>query len=264
MSDAGSIPLTDVGPGVRDAARGEWRKLLSLRSTYWTLIVTLVGSVGITAVATGSVGHHSRAWYPGFDPTNQALAGLRLASRAIGVFGVLAMSGEYGTGTIRSTLAAVPRRRLLLAAKVLVIGGVSLLAGEVVAFSCFGVGQMILAGDGAPTAALSQPGVARAVLLSGAYLALLAMGALALGTLLRHTAGALAAYAGLTFLLPLVLQRLPGRPDRFTPLILLGNSVGSVVPHSDEVGAAAAFGLMALYAVVVLAVGSVVLARRDA
>ncbi|MHB1582967.1 MAG: ABC transporter permease [Acidimicrobiales bacterium] len=256
--------------GLAQAVRAEWLKLFSLRSTFWTLLVTLAGSLLVTVLSTNGNGHHPRAYYQGFDPTNQSLTGLTIAVLSIGVLGALAATGEYGTGTIRSSLAAVPRRGVFYVAKLLVTGVVALVVGEVICFACFGVGQAVLAHGGAPTAALSDPGVLRALILSGAFLAMLGVGALALGVVVRHTAGALATYVGLTFLLPLLLQRLPSQPGRFTPILMLANSVAAVVHHGGAFGSGSPVGwgtgvvLMAFYAAVVVAGASVLLSRRDA
>lgn len=261
---AGTRTGTGSRYGLRQVVRAELRKLTSLRSTFWTLLITVVGSVGVTVLSNASIGHHPRAWYRGFDPTNQSLAGLTLAVLSIGVLGALAATGEYGTGTIRSSLAATPRRRLLLAGKVAVVGGVALVVGEVITLACFWVGQAVLAGQGAPTASLAQPDALRAVLLSGAYLALLGLLALGLGVIVRHTAGAIATYAGVTILLSLLLQRIPSHPGRYTPVLLLANSVAAVSPQPGQVPAWAGFVLMACYAAAALAVAAALLVRRDA
>jgi ABC-2 type transport system permease protein len=250
--------------GLPQVARAELAKLTSLRSTLWTLLVTVAGSVLVTVLSTESVGHHGRGWYQGFDPTNQSLAGLTVAVLSIGVLGALAVTGEYGTGTIRTSLAAVPRRRLLLAGKLAVVGGLALAVGEGIAFACFGVGQAILSGDGAPIANLGQPDVLRAVLLSGGFLALLALMALGLGIVVRHTAGAIATYVGVTFLLPLLVQRMPSDPARFTPLMILANSVAAAVPRGNQVSPWTGMVLMVLYTGGVLAVAAALLDRRDA
>ena len=250
--------------GFRQAARTEVIKLSTLRSTLITLAITVLGTLTVTALATNGSAHHSAQWYRGFDPTNQSMTGLLIAMLTLGVLGVLAVTGEYGTGAIRSSLSATPRRRLFVLAKVAVVGCLTLLAGEVLTFSCFGVGQLVLSAGGAPTAALGQPGVLRAVMLSGAALSLLALLGLGLGLVIRNTAGALASYAGLTFLLPFVLQRLPGNPARFTPIPIVANSVAAVVRQSNQVPAPVGFALIALYAVVVLAVGTALSIRRDA
>jgi ABC-2 type transport system permease protein len=250
--------------GLKQVMRSELAKIATLRSTFWTLLVTVVGTIGVTVLATQSAGHHSHQWYQGFDPTNQAMTGLALGTLAIGVFGVLSITGEYGSGTIRSSLSAAPRRPLLLGAKILVVGAAALAVGEVLTFASFWIGQAVLSAGGAPTAALDQPGVLRAVALSGAFLALLGLLGLGLGAVIRHTAGAMAAFVGLTFLLPLLIQRLPGDPSRYTPVGILANSVSAVTPQGNHVSVPVGFLLMVLYSAVVLGLGAVLIARRDA
>ncbi|HTT86924.1 MAG TPA: hypothetical protein VMF60_06130 [Acidimicrobiales bacterium] len=142
-----------------------------------------------------------------------------------------------GSGKIRSSLAAQPRRPVLLLGKILVLGGVVLAVGEVFTFGCFGIGQAILSAGGAPSARLAQPGVLRAVAPSGAFLSLLGLLGLGVGVVVRHTAGAVTGYVGLSFLIPLLLTRLPGDPGRFTPVPILDNSVSAVVPQSDQLSA---------------------------
>jgi hypothetical protein len=151
----------------------------------------------------------------------------------------------------------------LAAAKVLVLGGVALVLGEVLAFSCFGVGQLVLGGAGAPTASLASPDVLRAVVLSGLALSLLGVLGLGLGMLLRHTAGGLAGYALITFLLPFALQRIPGDPSRFTPIPILANSLSAPVQHG-QISVPLGFSLIVLYSVVALVVGAARLLQRDA
>jgi ABC-2 type transport system permease protein len=250
--------------GLKQVMGAELTKITTLRSTFWTLLVTVVGTIGVTVLATHGVGHHDPQWFQGFDPTNQAMTGLALGTLAIGVFGVLSVTGEYGTGTIRSSLAAAPRRPLFLGGKVLVVGATALAVGEVLTFASFFVGQAVLSSIGAPTAALDRTGVLRAVVLSGAFLALLGLLGLGLGVIIRHTAGAMAAFVGITFLLPLLIQRMPGDPSRFTPVGILANSVSAVVPEGNHVSAPVGFLLMVLYSAVILALGAVLIARRDA
>jgi hypothetical protein len=250
--------------GLTQVMRAELTKIITLRSTLWTLLVTVLGTIGVTILATHGVGHHNPGWFQGFDPTNQAMSGLALGTLAIGVFGVLSVTGEYGTGTIRSSLAAAPRRPLFLGGKILVIGATSLAVGEVLTFASFWIGQATLSSIGAPTAALNQPGVLRAVALSGAFLALLGLLGLGLGVIIRHTAGAMAAFVGVTFLIPLLIRSIPGDPSRFTPVGILANSVSAVVPQGNNVSAPVGFALMVLYSAVVLGLGAVLIARRDA
>ena len=147
-------------------ARMEWIKLRSLSSTWWVLAVTVAGAVGI-AVAVGVNTEDAAA-----DLTNNALAGISLGLLLIGVLGVLMMTGECSSGMIRATLAAIPNRPLVLAAKAAVFGVVALGVGEAAGFIAFFAGGAALP-DGIPAPALGQPGVLRAVVLGGAGFCLL-------------------------------------------------------------------------------------------
>ena len=249
--------------GLRQAMRAEWTKLVSLRSTRWTLLVTALGTLIVTYLATRSSLHHTPGWYRGFDPTNQSLAGLAVASLAIGVLGVLAISGEYGTGTIRSSLAAMPRRGVLLTAKVVVIGVCTLVVGEALSFLAFFEGQAVLSG-GAPTASLGQPGVLRAVTLSGAFLALFALLGLGLGTVMRHTAGAIAVFAGVTLLAPILLHSISESISRYAPELIFANSVAAVVRQDNAVSVTIGVVVMLVYCVVPLGLGALLFKRLDA
>jgi hypothetical protein len=257
--------MTDLGYGVRQAVRAEVTKLGSLRSTTWTLLATVVATLLVTFLATNGIHRSGRGAWQGFDPTNQSLSGLAIGQLTIGLLGILMITGEYGSGTIRSSLAAIPRRRLFLGAKVIVIASISLVVSEILTFACFFLGRIVLSGH-APVVSLGHPGVLRALILSGAFLALLGMFGLGLGVIIRHTAGAITAFVGVIFLLPVLLQPLSadGNPARFAPLAMLANSVGAVVPQSRSVSPTVGFALMALYCAATLVVGLVILQRRDA
>jgi hypothetical protein len=252
------------GYGLREVARAEWIKLSSLRSTYLTLLVTVLGSFGVTILATAQARHHSHSWYQGFDPTNQSMSGLAIGVLAIGVLGAMAATGEYASGTIRSTLAATPRRPLLLAAKVAIVGVISLVVGEVLTFGCWGIGHIVLGTGGAPTSSLGQPGVFRAVALSGVFLALLALVGLALGVIIRHTAGAISAFVAITFLIPILLSRLSSHPERYTPVPMLANSVSAVVRQQNALSVSTSMILMTGYCVALLGLAAAMILRRDA
>jgi ABC-2 type transport system permease protein len=250
--------------GFRQAVRAEWTKLATLRSTRWTVAVAAAGALLVTFLSTHGVLHHSRQWYQGFDPTNQALAGLAVVILAFGVLGVLAVTGEYGTGTIRSSLAAMPRRDTLLAAKVTVVGVLTLLAGEVLSFGSFFLGQAILSGGGAPTAALGQPGVLRAVALSGAVLALFALLGLGLGTVVRHTAGGIAAFAAVVLLPPLLFSKISEDLNRLAPANMFASSIAAVIRNDGFYSPLVSFLLLGAYVLGILGLAATVLIRRDA
>jgi ABC-2 type transport system permease protein len=255
--------------------RSEWTKLRSVRSTTWTLLATVVITIGIGIIATATEAtrwaHSFPASHLSFDPTNLSLTGLLFGQFAIGILGVLAISAEYGTGTIRASLAAVPDRRMLLAAKAAVFAVVVLIVGEVVSFSAFFIGQMLI-GGGAPHATIGQAGVLRAVVGGGIYLALLGLLALGLGSIIRHTAGAIAAFVGVLLIIPLILPALPTSLNhaigKFEP-VTIGNAMTSVNTHLGN-GAAPSFNawvglaIMAGYAALALGIGGWRMMRRDA
>ena len=260
---------TEGSYGFRSVARMEWLKLRSVRSTGWILLVFAAGMIGlaILLMAHQHWATMSPANRASFDPTNNSFAGLAIGQLALGVLGVLAISTEFSSGMIRATLAAVPRRPLLLAAKAAVVGAVALVAGEILAFTAFAVGEAVLRSP-APHAALGQPGVLRAVLMAGAYPALIALIALGLGAVIRHTAGAISAVVGILFVLPLILLPLgysiQNSVGQFMPMLIAENSLTAVKPQSHTLSPGLGFGMLCLYAVAALAVGSWALARRDA
>ena len=174
--------------------------------------------------------------------------------------------------TVRPTFAAVPRRGRVLAAKAAVLAAVTLAAGEALAFAgalAFGAA----APAGVPHPPLGQPAALRAVLLSGAYPCLIALIALGLAAVIRHTAGAIATIVGVTFVLPLVLMPLAKHSAvlKFLPQSIELNSLAAVKPVADQalavsdpLSAWAGFAVLCLYAAVALAAGGWALLRRDA
>ena len=159
----------------RQLARMEWIKLRSLRSTWLILAIAVAASAGI-ALATGS------STTSGGMFVGNTLAGMLIGVLLIGVVGVLAMTSEYTSGTIRATFAAAPRRLRVLAAKAAVVGAVALITGEAAAFLSFFAGCMTLR-HGITAPALSQPGVLRAIVLTGASLSLIGLFGLGLGAI---------------------------------------------------------------------------------
>jgi ABC-2 type transport system permease protein len=255
--------------GFRTVAQMEWLKLRSVRSTWWTLLVFVAGMIGLAVLV---MIHQRWATMPAadrasFDPTNDSYAGLAIGQLALGVLGVLAVTSEFSSGMIRATFAAAPRRPLVLAAKAAIVAAVALVAGEILAFVAFGVGEAVLKSP-APHAALGQPGVLRAVLMAGAYPALIALIGLGLGALIRHTAGAISAVVGVLFVLPLILVPLgtsiQNSAGQFMPMLLAENSLTAVKPVAHSLSPGVGFALLCGYAAVALAVGSWALARRDA
>jgi ABC-2 type transport system permease protein len=247
--------------------RSEWTKMRTVRSTMWTLGTTVVLAIGLSAIACIETRiHWNPSDAPGFDPTSLSLIGVVVAQFAIGILGVLVMSAEYGTGTIRATLSAAPRRPLVLAAKAVVFGVVTLVVSEVVAFTAFFLGQSLLSAPALHTT-IGSPSALRAVAGSGLYVCLLGMFALGLATIIRHTAGAISAFIGVLLVLPIIVQALPSSiANKALPYLPthIGQSVLTL--HRSPLTLAPWPGLLLLagYAAATLVIGGMLLVRRDA
>jgi hypothetical protein len=232
----------------------------------------LVFAAGLIGLAILVLAHQhwatmSAADRASFDPVNQGFTGLTIGQLAFGVLGVLMITSEFSSGLIRATLAAVPSRPLLLAAKAAVLGAVVLAVGEIMAFAAFAVGEAVLRSP-APHATLGQPGVLRAILMAGAYPGLIALIGLGLGAVIRHTAGAICAVVGILFVLPLILLPLgfsiQNSVGQFMPMLIAENSITAVKAQSHTLSPGLGFGMLCLYAVAALVAGGWALARRDA
>jgi ABC-type transport system involved in multi-copper enzyme maturation permease subunit len=212
LSPTGGLPGMRVT--TRRAMRSEWTKFRSVRSSKIVLLVSAVLVVGMAGTVAALLNNQWDKLPPAaraqFDPAIVPMAGVGLAQFAVGVLGVLLISGEYATGMIRSSLTAVPQRLRFALAKfavlVMVVGGVSLAATA----GAFGVAQAVWARRHIGTQ-LGAPHTLRPVLGAALYLVLVAVLGMALGFLLRHTAAAIAGLVGLVFLAPIVVNFLPGQ-----------------------------------------------------
>jgi ABC-2 type transport system permease protein len=174
------------------------------------------------------------------------------------------MTGEYSSGSIRATLAAIPRRPLALAAKAAVFGAVALVAGEIVVFATYFVGPAALT-DEIAMPGLGDPGVLRALGLSGVYLAQVGLIGLGLGAVIRHTASAIGAFVSMIYVLPAILGGLTGVTiAKFFPTMIAGNSIAVVKPDPAVLSPWTGFALLCAYTAIALATGGWLLARRDA
>lgn len=261
-SDPAGLPAGRQG--FRQAVRMEWIKLRSLRSTPWMLLATTVGMIAIGAIAMANTKAPGPTDAATFDPVNNVLAGVVLGQLVIGLMAVMAVTGEYSSGSIGSTLAAVPDRRVVLAAKAAVVGLVSLVVGEVVTFVTFFAGTATMA-DGVPRPSLGDPGVLRAVVLSGAYLAMVGLIGVGLGAAIRHSGAAIGALVGLFFVLPTLLVGLTGTTvSKFLPTWIFSSSLGVSKEVSDVLAPWVGFAVLWLYVVAALGIGGWLLTRRDA
>jgi hypothetical protein len=257
---------TRGGYGFRTVTRMEWHKLRTLRSTWSIVAFFVAGVIGLSMLVLSyeNYGQMSAADRASFDPTHDCFIGLVLGQLLFAALGVLAITSEFSSGMISATFAAAPRRPLVLAAKAAVLATVTLAAGELSVFAAFFAGQAMLEAP-APQATLGQPGVLRVVLMAGAYPALIALIALGIGAIIRHTAGAICAVVGVLFVLPLlfVSPSMQDTAQKFLPNAMR-NSLTAVKPIAHTLSPALTFGLLCAYATVVLAAGAWALRRRDA
>jgi ABC-2 type transport system permease protein len=250
--------------------RSEWTKISGLRSTWLTAVVTVVLGVGVSALSTSGLAHDYPELPPPdramWDPTSNSLNSILLAQLAIGVLGVLMISGEYATGSIQPSMLAVPRRGRLLMAKAAVFATVAVLLGQLIGFTSFLVGQAVFAGSGVPHATLGQPEVLRAVVGGGFFLAVVGLLGLALGTVLRSTAAAIGTLVSLTLLVPLIGQTLPERwaewMSAYWPPVA-GQQIYAVVRVDGAIAPWPGFALLCGFVVLVTAAGYAALRARD-
>jgi ABC-2 type transport system permease protein len=248
----------------RDVIVSEWTKLRSVRSTYWTLLVAVVTPIGLSALVAVTLANAPQGGAP-VDPLLPGVLSLEYAVLAIGVLGVLTFSSEFSTGLVRTTFAAVPRRRAVLAAKAAVLGAVTLAAGELVAFVSFALVQVVLSGKHLGVS-LSRPGVPGAVLATGLLLFVVATMGLGLGAIVRHTAGGIAALVGLIFL-PAIPALPPapwgGRVGRFT-LLDAARQVTALHPATNLFAPALSLLVLLAWPALTLLAAALLITRRDA
>lgn len=254
----------------------EWTKIRSVRSTTWTLIAFVVITIGFTALITWVTeanwnGPHAaeRDVRAIADPTAIIFGvSVYLGQLTLSVLGVLVITTEYSSGVIRASLLAVPKRLPMLLAKIVVFAVLIVILAEIVAFGSFFVGSAIL--HTRVSVSLSQAGILRATIGAGLYLTVFGLFAMAIGTLIRHSAGAISTAVGVAFVLPIIGGLLPDTsfwnhlvgylPEQAGSLIYLVHETGNQVVLSPWEG----FGVLCAWTVLLLGIGAYLLRRRDA
>ena len=250
-------------PLLLDVVRCEWTKLWSVRSTSWALLGTAAALVGLAAVFPATAPSAPA------DPAAYGLSSFFQAQLGAAVIGVLAITSEYATGTIRATLAATPQRITLLSAKTIVVAATTAVVGIASAFLAFLVAAQVFGAKGV-SLALTDPGALRAVIGAGLYLAVLAVLALALGVLFRSSVGTIAAVVALMLVLPGLATALPG-PWQDTVVPYLPAEAGQAIIGRTRFAPAGAhllapwtgFAILCAYTAVALTAATVVLSKRD-
>ena len=265
---AGSVPdVSDVSQ--LRVLTSEWIKLRSLRSSWFTLLAAVVAMIAIGWIVGYATNAHWANFPPDerarFEPISRSLVGVNLAQLAIGVLGVLLISGEYATGMIRATFSAVPTRLPVLWAKALLYAVVTFVVMLPAALIAFLGGQHFLAGHGTTLSAVHAE---RSIIGVAGYLTLIGLFALALGFIVRSTAGGIATLVGILLVLPGIGQVLPTSWQQHTLPYLpsnAGSSMFTIRPENpDALSAGAGLLTLCIWVVVAMALAAVVVKRRDA
>jgi ABC-type transport system involved in multi-copper enzyme maturation permease subunit len=261
-------------PGFGNLMAAEWTKIRSVRSTVWTLVVFVVIVIGLTALVTWLT---EANWYGPHaaqrdssalsDPVGFTLdVGILFGQLVICVLGVLVISTEYSTGVIRASLLAVPRRIRMLSAKALVFTILLIVVTEVICLCSFFVGSAILHSH--VQVSLGDHNVLRAVIGGGLFLTVLGLFSMAVGALIRHTAGGIGIMVGVVFVVQILTGLLPGdwgaHVNAYMPEVA-GRQVAAV--HQDPTQLLSAwqgFGVFCGYTLVLLIIAAYLLRRRDA
>ncbi len=212
----------------------------------------------------GHLSPHERA---DRQPLDVAQVGVNIGQLAIGVLGVLVITGEYSTGMIRATFSAVPKRLPVLWAKAVVYAVVSFALMLPAVLIAFFASQAILGRHNILQISFSHPGVERAVIGGALYLTLIGLFAFALGAIVRNTAGGIAAFAAILFVIPPLMNVLPSNwNNAINPYLpsSAGRSIFALTHGAHELGPAAGLALFCGYIALLGAIAAVLLVRRDA
>jgi ABC-2 type transport system permease protein len=259
--------------GVRDALHAEWTKLRTVTGPAWLLTATVTLSVLVSAAAAAATRCPAGPACP-VDPAKLSLTGVQLGQAAVAILAVLVISGEYSTGMIRVTFAAVPRRITVLAAKAAVLTGLVLTAATMAVLGGVLAGRLILPGHGFtaargfPPLSLADGPVLRAAAGSVLYLVLIGLLSLGIATFARDSAVAVGVILGLLYLFPIVAHVV--NPHWYRHLEQIGPmSAGLDIQattglRSLPLSPWAGLGVLAAWAAGALLAGAVALRLRDA
>jgi ABC-type transport system involved in multi-copper enzyme maturation permease subunit len=254
----------------RHVLASEWTKLRSVRSTKWSLVVGFLLTIAFPVIFAFATSSHWGSMSPrdraDRHPLEIGLAGVNVAQLAIAVLGVLLISAEYSTGSIRSTFTAVPTRLPVLWAKVVDYAVVSFLLMVPAVLISFFATQAILDRHHILQISFTHPGVARSVIGGAVYVMLVGIFALALGAIVRNTAGGIATFAGIFFVLPPLMNVLPlswnNAISQYLPMEA-GSQLFALHHGAHTLTTLAGSLVMAAYCAAALAVAAVLLVRRD-
>lgn len=259
---------------MRVALRAEWTKLRTLAATWWLLLGAVGLTIGVSAIVAAGT-HVSAGGGGGQDPTRLSLIGIDLGQAVIAIFAVQTISEEYGTGMIRTTLAATPCRLSVLAAKATNLAGLTLVAGAIAVAGCLLGGRILLPGAGLGPShgyalvSLAHDATLRAAVGSVIYLVLIALLSLGIAAAIRETALAIGGVLGLLYLLPIAAQvisdpRWHRLLERIAPMTAGLAVEATINPHAQPSGPWAGLDVTAAWAMGALVLGGLLLRLRDA
>jgi ABC-2 type transport system permease protein len=256
-----------ANPGFGATLRAEWIKFWSVRSTFWSTAMLVVLGAGLTALVCALAAPDLASGAAGENPGSFVTWGMMIAQVTAVVLGALVVTSEYGTGMIRATLAATPRRGSVLAAKALVLGSTLFVVGTLTAFAGYFAGNWFLDQEGVGLA-LSDDGVLRSLFGSGLYMAGLGLLAAATGLLVRSTAAAISLVLGTVFVVGSMAFLLPGAWGEWIAKLLPGNA-GSPIATPVSFNPSLlepwpGFAVFAAEVVLLLATGWLTFRHRDA
>ena len=254
-------------PGFAHVLRAEWIKFWSVRSTAWSMAMLFVLGAGLTVLVCATSAQALASQEIDEAPGSFVTWGLMIAQVTAVVLGTLVATSEYGSGMIRATLAAVPRRGSVLAAKAIVLTGTLLVLGTVTAFAGYLGGNAFLSAEGIGLS-LDDEGVLRAMFGSGLYLAGLGLLSMAVGLLVRHTAAALSTVLGLVFVVGNMAFLLPGEWGEWVAKVLPGNAGSAVATpvsfNPELLEPWPGFAVFTAEVLLLLVVAAAAFRRRDA
>jgi ABC-2 type transport system permease protein len=280
-AQAPSVPAPDValpaGPpwlSFGRLLRSEWTKIRSVQSTVWSLLAFVVVAVGFSTLIATVISHDWNT--PGNHPNHLRLlvdptavifgAGLGLGQLAICVLGAIVITSEYTSGSIRASLLAVPNRIPMLAAKALVFAVIDFVVSAIAVFAVFFLTTAILRSHVSIT--LGQPGVTRAVIGAIVYLTVLGLFALAIGGLIRHTAGAISIVIATVIVVPPLVSLIPGTIANhihgYLPTVAGELIAQTSQQPGDVLSGWQGLGVFCLWTAVLLVACGWLLVRRDA
>ncbi len=275
LAGTGAVPALGVRAGITGTLSSELTKIRSVRSTYWSLILLVLAGFAWAVADCLGTAHNWPHMAPqdkiGFDAAQASVTGVALLGQlVIMVLGTLVLTSEYSTSMIRTSLAVMPRRAVLYWSKAAVFAAVSMIIALVTSLAVFLVGQGLLHSTG-QSASLSQPGALRAVLLTGFFVALSGAMAYGIGAIVRNTAGGITASFGLVFLLPQLAKALPSSWYTALERWLPGGDIVPAITSSRSqplnphmFSAWSEFAVFGGYTVIMLGIGALLFARRDA